>query len=164
MSYFLASVLLIFVNNVHAFPVTPNPQETTGELCQIDDPDFQEYRYSEKIAYCKRNVDYQKRQEIYDAYRIPKHCRHRYTVDHFIPLSVGGSNDDKNLWPEHKIVKATRPNLELETYENLKAGKITQSEAILKITKIKMETKLPQINLKNFDPPSDCDSLDFSNH
>ena len=157
----VAFTILFGINSVQAFPTKPNPVETTGELCNPTDPDFSELRYQEKIPYCKRNVEYSKRQEIYDAYRIPAKCRHRYTIDHFIPLSVGGSNDDKNLWPEHKLVKATRPNLELETYEALKAGKISQSDAIQKIVKVKTEMKHSQITNKSFNDECDTPEIDL---
>ena len=34
------------------------------------------------------------------AYRIPMADRKRTEYDHLIPLSLGGSNDVSNLWPQ----------------------------------------------------------------
>ena len=143
----MLKILTIFISLIlgasqsQAFPTRPDPVETRGEICDQKNPDFSEFRYSEKIAYCKRNVDFKKRSEIYDSYKIPAECRHRFTVDHFIPLSIGGCNDDTNLWPEHKLVKATRPNLEIDLYNMIKEGSITQEKAIIIIVKEKMKAK-----------------------
>ncbi len=150
-SFFLA------LEKTHAYPTRPNPTETKGEVCDEKNPDFTEYRYKEQIPYCKRNVDFKKRTEIYDLYNIPTECRHRFTVDHFIPLSIGGSNDDTNLWPEHKLVKATRPFLEIELYNKMKDGLITQTNAIKIITSEKMKAQaLLKTNVKT----DDCDLAD----
>ena len=134
----LVSVLLFSLQVSYAYPTHPNPAETIGELCDPSDIDFVEYRYSEKIPYCVRNVDTRLKTEIYEVYGIPADCRHRYTIDHLIPLSLGGNNAYANLWPEHKLVKATRPTLEVDLYNALKAGSITQAKAIKTIKSAKM--------------------------
>jgi len=133
--------VLFSYQGVYAYPLIPNPKVTQGELCSKDNPDFEALRYLEKIPYCKRNVSFEKRQEIYDKYRIPETCRHRYTIDHFIPLAIGGDNSDSNLWPEHVLVKELRPNLELELYLGLKKGQLTQDEAIDTIIHEKMNVR-----------------------
>lgn len=120
------------------YPVKPNPEVTVGDFCNEKDPDFVGYRYKEKIPYCIRNVSGWTKAEIYDLYGIPEDCRDEYTVDHFVPLALGGSNHDPNLWPEHKHVKATRQNLEMEVYTQLKNGEISQREAVQVITHAKM--------------------------
>lgn len=137
----ILTVLVFITFNIQitfAYPTKPNPNETKGELCSPKDPDFVEYRYKEKIPYCIRNVDSWTKDKIYNLYNIPEECRHRYTVDHFIPLAIGGNNNDINLWPEHKLVKATRPTLEVELYNAMKNGTTTQSDAIKIIIKAKM--------------------------
>lgn len=121
---------LLNVNLAYAYPLVPDPRITQGEVCTKSDPDFSYYRYQEKIPYCERNVDWHQREKIYDKYKIPSKCRGRYTIDHLIPLSIGGNNSDANLWPEHKLVKATRPLLEQELFEAVKRGELTQKEAI----------------------------------
>ena len=121
-----------------ASPLAPDPVVTYGDLCHPEDKDFKEYRYDERIAYCERNVSWYTRDKIYNGYAIPTECRNHYTIDHFIPLSVGGSNHEANLWPEHKNIKAARQSLEMNTYRELRAGRITQVEAIDRITEAKM--------------------------
>jgi hypothetical protein len=130
------------------FPVKPDPKVTNGDYCDKKDRDFAGYRYSERIAYCERNVSYHVKQRIYDEYGVPEKCRDEYTVDHFIPLSMGGSNDPSNLWPEHRFVKATRQNLEQQLYLELANGQITQKRAVDTVVEAKMNP--PHVS------PSDC--------
>ncbi|OGQ35123.1 MAG: hypothetical protein A3A72_03745 [Deltaproteobacteria bacterium RIFCSPLOWO2_01_FULL_38_9] len=139
-----------------SFPLIPDPNWTQGDLCTIQDPDFVTYKYQENIPYCQRNVSSDRREKIYDEYKIPSDCRHRYTIDHFIPLSIGGSNSDINLWPEHVLVKATRRQLEQELYFALEEGEIRQKEAIEIIVKEKTKEKQFIIN-KNKKAKDECD-------
>lgn len=48
-----------------------------------------------------RNVTAKTKQEVYKLYGVsyPQQMG-KYEVDHFIPLTLGGSNDAKNLWLE----------------------------------------------------------------
>jgi hypothetical protein len=115
------------------FPMVPVATMTTGDLCDESDEDFDRYRYSEQIPYCKRNVDIRTKRQIYAAYGVPTYCRDSYTIDHFIPLSLGGSNQIENLWPEHRAVKTARYNLETQLYNALRAGEITQRQALKEI-------------------------------
>lgn len=119
------------------FPLTPGPA-TSGSLCTTNDADFREFRYSGKIPYCKRNVSSSQKRQIYELYGVPQNCRREYTIDHFIPLSLGGTNNPNNLWPEAKVVKQLRQNLELELFDEMRAGNITQAEAIATIRDAKM--------------------------
>lgn len=158
------TILFFIIFNIQfssAYPTKPNPNETKGELCSPKDPDFVEYRYKEKIPYCIRNVDSWTKDKIYDLYNIPEECRHRYTIDHFFPLAIGGNNNDINLWPEHKLVKATRPKLEVELYNAMKEGTMTQSEALKIIKKAKMEA-ISSFSLRQnaTDPLNPCDKID----
>lgn len=111
------------------FPFTPDPS-IVGSLCTTNDSDFLEYRYSTRIPYCRRNVSTHEKRRIYDLYGVPRECQKEYTIDHFIPLSLGGTNRANNLWPEAKIIKKLRQNLELELFQQLQNGQITQVQAI----------------------------------
>lgn len=143
-----------------AYPVVPDPVKTQGDFCDEKDPDFTQYRYQEQIPYCRRNVTWFRREQIYDLYQVPDACRHRYTVDHFIPLALGGNNDDVNLWPEHVHVKATRPYLEQELFLAMDRGEITQKEAVEIIVKEKTKHKNTLALLgkkRGGDKAPDCD-------
>lgn len=115
---------------VYAYPLHPDLTKTPSSLCSEEHSDFTEYRYDEEIPYCKRNVSTALKEYIYQIYKIPKKCRNLYTIDHFIPLSIGGDNSIENLWPEHKEIKADRPQLEWSVYQQLASGQITHEEAI----------------------------------
>ncbi len=121
-----------------AFPTKPDPDMTAGDFCDNTDRDFMEFRYEERIAICKRDVSWHMKSHIYDAYSIPEKCRAEYTIDHFVPLSMGGSNEPLNLWPEHKSVKATRQNLEQEMYLELNRGNISAEHAVGEVVTAKM--------------------------
>lgn len=128
---------------ISAFPFTPDETLTTGSLCSTHDPDFEEFRYRENIAYCKRSVSSSDKEKIYRTYGVSQKCRKEYTIDHFIPLSVGGTNRPDNLWPEPKSIKALRKDLEMELFKAIRDGKITQDEAIQRIRDAKFN---PPVN------------------
>ncbi len=140
----------------NTYPLVPRQDLTYGQLCSPRNPDFEGYRYTEQIAYCERNVSREQKDKIYNQYRIPVNCRGRYTIDHFIPLSIGGDNSDVNLWPEHKLVKATRPQLEQELFVALSRGQITQKNAVELI--VREKTKLRKIQASTFADACDTPS------
>jgi hypothetical protein len=120
------------------FPYVPEQKMTPGDFCTRQDPDYLGDAYPEKIAKCERDVIYNTKQKIYELYSVKKSCQVNYTIDHFIPLSIGGSNSIENLWPEHKSIKALRQNLELNLFQDLRDGKISQAEAVRKIRQAKI--------------------------
>ncbi len=151
---YLVIGFFLSINPAFSFPWVPDPEMTQGDLCSKNDPDFEKYEYQEKIPRCQRNVSSSRREKIYDKYNISPDCRHRYTVDHFIPLALGGNNADINLWPEHVLVKATRPLLELELYLALEHGEINQEEAIDIVVREKTKENKSIKSTKNKD---ECD-------
>ena len=143
MKLILGFFILLSVNVANAYPMIPDVEYSPGTLCDRGNPDYTEDRYDEQIPYCERNVSSSLKKEIYELYEIPSNCRSRYTIDHIIPLSLGGDNSPENLWPEHKNIKATRPQLELNLYHSLRDGKITQKQAIQTILKNKFKKPSP---------------------
>lgn len=121
---------LVWSTIVVAYPLTPVPHQTPGDICSPSDVHFEEYRYPEQIAYCRRQVSTSLKSYIYKQYKISASYQDNYTIDHMIPLSIGGSNQIQNLWPEHYKVKALRPHLEYKVYLSLRDAEITQVEAI----------------------------------
>ena len=124
----LFAVGMLFALNVWA--VQPIRQYTPGKLCTPDDPDFLEYRYSEHIAYCERNVNHQKKLEVAREYGIPESEWQDYEFDHLIPLNAGGSSDIENIWPQPLDEAHEKDKLEQQIYYGLKSGKLTQETAV----------------------------------
>lgn len=127
-SIFLVSIILS--SAVYSFTIIPELTITPGKLC--DRPI--EYRYPAKIAYCKRDVTYNTKKEVFTEYGIdmadPEFIREDYKIDHLIPLCVGGSNDQKNLWPQHKSSYGKTDFLEAELCKQMAQGNLSQKEAI----------------------------------
>jgi len=57
--------------------------------------------------------------------------RAEFTVDHIIPLALGGDNSDDNLWCQHYTLAVT--DLENRMYLALVRGTISQRDAIAKV-------------------------------
>jgi hypothetical protein len=146
---FLMCLGLSAVVHAESYPVKPNPQYTPGDLCSKKDQDFRNYRYSEKIPYCVRNVTSERKAQIYSIYEVPKRTRTNYTVDHFIPLALGGNNSDANLWPEHYKIKELRATLEFDLFQQIENGEISQSDAIDIIVEAKMNPPIAELIILN---------------
>lgn len=113
------------------FPTAPDASLTPGALCNR--PDSQ--RYPEQINYCERNVSTDTKAKIfvqYDqiGYRTQSMKRQAFKIDHYIPLCAGGSNDVKNLWPQHESVYQITDKLEALICEKMAEGVLLQKEAV----------------------------------
>lgn len=106
-----------------------------GDYCTLNDPDFDGLRYEESIPHCKRNVSTNKKDFICERDGVSN--REDFTVDHIIPLSLGGSNSADNLWCQHNSLSVT--HLETKMYLQLKEGKITQKKAVKTILEAKFK-------------------------
>lgn len=129
-----------FVQADSRFPDGPNLTSTPGSLCQSNAVK----RYPEQINYCERNVSSDTKNALismYDrslGYHIREMNRGDFKIDHFIPLSIGGSNSKENLWPQHKSVYTITDPLEQLLSDKISAGKIKQAEAIRVIKEAKL--------------------------
>jgi hypothetical protein len=128
----ISALILVYLLDFLIRPPVP------GSLCTVHDPDFKEFRYYEKIAYCERNVSERRRIEICD--RDGVRDRSEYTVDHIIPLSLGGSNKDDNLWCQHRSIAITRE--EYQAFLKLRRGEITREEAVKYILNLKFKPSI----------------------
>lgn len=123
------------------FPTTPDLEITPGKLC--DRPSS--FRYSEKIAYCDRDVSYETKEIVIKEYDQKKNFsilslpRADFKIDHLIPLCAGGSNDIVNLWPQHKSVYAQTDPLEPVVCAKMNQGKLKQKDAVLLIIEAKTQ-------------------------
>jgi hypothetical protein len=73
----------------------PNPILTPGSIV-LDQP---QTIFREGYAEANRRVSRKEKDKVFRRYQIPPQHRHYYQIDHLIPLSLGGSNDLRNLWP-----------------------------------------------------------------
>jgi len=128
-------LLLIFSAATFAgqpYPTSPDPTLTPGAFC--DQPDSR--RYPERIAYCERQVSRQQKQQVIEdynrrlGYRISRVNRAEFKIDHLIPLCAGGSNEDENLWPQHRTVYQITDPLEGLICEKMAEGRLLQRRAV----------------------------------
>ena len=106
------------------------PTTIEGCFCTTTSKDFAGLRYNHSVPYCKRHVTMHEKNEIAGFYNIkPQQYKH-YEFDHLIPLSIGGSNNACNIWPQPIRQAKIKDKLELELYYAVKAGKITRNQAI----------------------------------
>lgn len=123
-----------------SYPDGPEPTQTPGKLCETNTVK----RYPEGIAYCERKVSADTKRaiiEIYDqkfGFQISKMNRGEFKIDHFIPLSIGGSNSIENLWPQYRKVYEVTDPIELELGNKISVGRIKQSEAVRLIKEAKL--------------------------
>ena len=112
--------------------VLPDPSLTPGAvylestLEKIKRPD-----YSATVRY----VTQSEKNAVFAEYGIdPKTVKPgEYEIDHLVPLSWGGSNDIRNLWPQSYKAKPLNAHVkdlaELEGLRMLRGGKITLAQA-----------------------------------
>jgi hypothetical protein len=125
--------ICLFSLSASAFQ-TPNEQLTPGVLCTASDPDFDNYDYAEHIARCTRNVSREEKLEVAASYgNIPQSQWPKYEFDHLIPLCAGGSDDIGNIWPQPLAEAHKKDVVEDRVCRGMRAGTITQAEAIAEI-------------------------------
>lgn len=140
-AFVTSAMTLTFMGaSVNKAPNMPNEDISPSRVCKVGDPDQTTFRYAEKIAYCERNVESSLKTEIYEKYGIPSACRGQFIIDHIIPLSIGGSNSEENLWPEHHKIRDEVNPVEEQVFADLSSGSITQAEAIRRILEVKFDT------------------------
>lgn len=135
MKHLIALVLVTLVSlSAHAvdsFPKGPDANLTPGALCTRPTA----HRYPEGINYCERNVDSSTKKDIFIQYdqigfRTRSMNRMDFKIDHYIPLCMGGANDETNLWPQHKSIYAITDPLEPVLCDKMAQGKLLQKDAV----------------------------------
>lgn len=120
---------------VCALVLRPDLNKTPGFYCTKENPDFKEFRYKDHVAVCNRNVTQAKRDRIYKAYGVAKADQPLYTIDHMVPLAMGGSNDERNLWPQPKEISSA--GLEFRVYNLISNDRINIQESLDLVLSVK---------------------------
>lgn len=90
----IRAFLLLFLF-LPRFPA-PTPSLTPGDVLTRDVRKVCTPGYAKSV----RNVSDRDKRIAYAKYGINSHLPGQYEVDHLISLELGGSNAQKNLWPE----------------------------------------------------------------
>ena len=90
----------------------PNASMTPGAIASSDPVVVCQYGY----ASAHRNVAYAVRDRVYNEYGIPRGQRKGLRIDHLIPLETGGSNDERNLWPQPLAESRVKDRVEDELH------------------------------------------------
>ena len=77
-------------------PIVPDPKITPGDVLPVTPADICVPGYAKKV----RDVPASVKRQAYALYGVTKGGPGDFEVDHLIPLSLGGSNSIRNLWPE----------------------------------------------------------------
>lgn len=79
--------------------IYPNRTMTPGDIMSTNITEICVSGYSDTV----RNVSQNTREIVFIMYKLsPNQPEGSFEVDHLVPLSIGGSNDIKNLWPQPK--------------------------------------------------------------
>jgi hypothetical protein len=102
---------------------------TPGDILPADPATLCVRGYSRSV----RNVPPELKAAVYAEYGILDHRAGDYEIDHLIPLSLGGSNDIKNLWPESTRTTPwnsfVKDQLEEKLHELVCAGQLDLASA-----------------------------------
>jgi len=80
-------------------PILPDPELTPGDTFDVTAQDVCVAGYAKKV----RAVPAWLKSQTYAEYGITQYKTGDYEVDHLIPLSLGGSNSIRNLWPQSSL-------------------------------------------------------------
>ncbi len=65
----------------------------------------------------------------YTAYGITEEEKKNYILDRFVPINLGGTNDQSNIWPQLTGNSANKNKVESFLFEEMCAGRITVSQS-----------------------------------
>src|SRR5581483_10660118 len=95
-----------------SWPLYPDPTLTPGDFFpDVTAADVCTPRY----ATAARHVPKSERAAVFAAYGDPDDSS-IYTLDHFIPLNLGGADTASNLWPEPVAVPGSHEKDKVEDY------------------------------------------------
>lgn len=97
MSRFFCLFLFLLAYPVEAqeaVSLLPDMNLTAGGVRSVDVKEICQQGYSKTV----RKTSGKLKNKIYKKYGVQKDIQ-RYKIDHLIPLSIGGSDGEENLWP-----------------------------------------------------------------
>jgi hypothetical protein len=98
--YILRALALLFLTQAilaqQPTPILPDPKLTPGDTFDVTAQDVCVPGYAKKV----RAVPAWLKRQAYAEYGITEYKTGDYEVDHLVPLSLGGSNSIRNLWPQ----------------------------------------------------------------
>jgi hypothetical protein len=98
--YILRSLAFLFLTQAvlaqQPTPILPDLKLTPGDTFDVTAQDVCVSGYAKKV----RSVPAWLKRQAYAEYGITEYKTGDYEVDHLIPLSLGGSNSIRNLWPQ----------------------------------------------------------------
>jgi hypothetical protein len=112
---FVTLFLLPLAVQASTYSFLPNPILTPGVVASTNKAEVCEKSYPSR----SRNVTTSTKNKVYKAYNVDKEqCSGGCKIDHLIPLSIGGANDQQNLWPheygaERNVFSKTRLEVRL---------------------------------------------------
>lgn len=124
------AVLYPPIDAAAVFESAPRKDLTPGVMCTTSDKDFTEFRYPERIPYCRRNLSTGEKKVVSRRYGVAWEDHSNYQFDHLLSLCLGGSNDLRNIWPMPVTEARAKARLEFQLCERLKRGEITQRDAV----------------------------------
>lgn len=127
MNPFLLSILISILPGF-------NQTMTPGAYCEKNGTDYIGMAYDNTVPICKRHVTNSKKVAVAKLYGIDKKDIRFYRFDHYIPISLGGSNDIKNIWPEPIRESKKKDEIEKSAIRKLKSKQVTYKQAIQMIS------------------------------
>jgi hypothetical protein len=98
-------------------PIRPDPQLTPGATVVVDKDALCTPGYARGVRYVPSDVH----RAVFRAYSLVGLRTHDYEIDHLMALSLGGSNDPANLWPQSRRTRpwnaGTKDALEVRLHE-----------------------------------------------
>ena len=111
----LAAPLLLGGAHAQSWPLYPDPTLTPGDFFpDVTAADVCTPGY----ATAARHVTKSERDAVFAEYGDPQDSS-EYTLDHFIPLNLGGSDAVTNLWPEPVAVPGSHEKDKVEDFLHL---------------------------------------------
>ena len=116
-------------------PIVPDARLTPGDALTSDAKIICVPGYTKTV----RNVPQSLKNAVYKAYGITSRQPGEYEVDHLISLELGGSNSQRNLWPEsyktQPLNAHVKDTLENKLHDLACSDKISMPEAQQAIAK-----------------------------